>query len=289
MKTKRKKFHPFRAVRKIFRWGSKVKRVKCSEGGSSDGGGIIASKKSLSVGELRQATLGDPLDANMDLDAHSIDMNDPTGLVGGAGGCGVGAGSGPGAGLYSMAGLSLSHDSVFSPDTSTPAEMGQIIHPVPVMTGISITNSLFKNELFNAVRARRAGEEDSEEDEEEDEEDEEEEEEEEDEDPGLPRSPCSHSPPNAGEHPPDGCLLLPCGGVVGPDGRAPGALGSHTGQHPLTGSIASILQHSSPAVGALSVARSSAVPISPSPCSTPLTLLPELHLGTGRRVRLSEL
>ena len=46
--------------------------------------------------------------------------------------------------LYSMGGLSLSHDSVFSPDTSTPAEMGQIIHPVPVMTGISITNSLFQ-------------------------------------------------------------------------------------------------------------------------------------------------
>ncbi|XP_022689806.1 uncharacterized protein LOC111260931 isoform X2 [Varroa jacobsoni] len=231
--TKRKKFHPFRAVRKIFRWGSKVKRVKCSEGVSSEGGGIVTSKKSLSVGELRQAALGDPLDPNMDLDDHSIDINDPTGLAVGSGaGCGVAAGAGPGAGLYSMAGLSLSHDSVFSPDTSTPAEMGQIIHPVPVMTGISITNSLFKNELFNRVRARQAGEEDSDE--------------EEDEDPGLPRSPCSHTPPNAGEHASEGGLLLPCGGVIGSDGRVPGTLGTHAGQHPLTGSIASILQHSSP-------------------------------------------
>lgn len=49
-------------------------------GVSSEGGGIIASKKSLSVGELRQAALGDPLDANMDLDAHSMDVNDHNGL-----------------------------------------------------------------------------------------------------------------------------------------------------------------------------------------------------------------
>lgn len=123
---KRKKFHPLRAVRKIFRW--KVKGAQEVVG---------PSKKSRSTGELQSVP-----DEEERVKVPAVP--------------------------YPM-GLSVSHDSVFSPDTSL-ADSDGLGQGSTLSVNRTPHKLIFKDELFTRVQARRDSD---------------------DEDIGLPHSPCT--------------------------------------------------------------------------------------------------
>ncbi|CAN8012203.1 unnamed protein product [Ixodes pacificus] len=127
---KRKKFHPLRAVRKIFRW--KAKRQGSQEV-------VGPSKKSRSTGELQSVP-----DEDQRLKGPVVP--------------------------YSI-GLSVSHDSVFSPDTSMAMADSDGLHQGSSLSVNRTSHKLvFKDELFTRVQARRDSDDD---------------------DMGLPHSPCT--------------------------------------------------------------------------------------------------
>lgn len=127
---KRKKFHPLRAVRKIFRW--KAKRQGAQEV-------VGPSKKSRSTGELQSVP-----DEDQRLKGPVVP--------------------------YSI-GLSVSHDSVFSPDTSMAMADSDGLHQGSSLSVNRTSHKLvFKDELFTRVQARRDSDDD---------------------DIGLPHSPCT--------------------------------------------------------------------------------------------------
>ncbi|CAN7938199.1 unnamed protein product, partial [Ixodes hexagonus] len=130
---KRKKFHPLRAVRKIFRW--KAKRQGSQEV-------VGPSKKSRSTGELQSVP-----DEDQRLKVPAVP--------------------------YSI-GLSVSHDSVFSPDTSLAMADSDGLHQGSSLSVNRTSHKLVfkasRDELFTRVQARRDSDDD---------------------DVGLPHSPCT--------------------------------------------------------------------------------------------------
>ncbi|XP_064481261.1 uncharacterized protein LOC135394457 [Ornithodoros turicata] len=120
--NKRKKFHPFRAVRKIFRW--KVKRQATPQEV------VGPSKKSRSTGELQSVP-----DDEQRLKVAAVAP-------------------------YSI-GLSVSHDSVFTSDTASAlGDTQELSQGSSLSVNRNSHKLMFRDELFTRVQARRDSDDD---------------------------------------------------------------------------------------------------------------------------------